>query len=580
LRKPTQLKKCLYLWLAGVIFNSACFSGEPRVVSGPLVVSESWPECTTLQTWTRDVFRLEKVENAPETAQGRAFFQWLRLFSKMATGGMIQAHEGDYGKEEYVLDAHKNLFVYGWGYCDTHSRIAEAAWCEFKRDRAAAERVVVQHANGGYHTLYRLKLDGRYAAFDARYGYFLIEKDAPDARILDWEEVGVDENILKNKGYQNRSQPFFEFFGQEWERALFLQPRFFSSEEEWIRAGKPAECPFSDPKYEMNTLYHDMTFRLPKGSRLERHWDNSARKFYVPAGFESKGEEPFRPSGRFYRVTETMFEGNWPKYDPNFSKCAAYLTTVPTGEGYNQAISGGRTIGQAWGKWEYTPDLRDPLFLATAPMETDFQLAAATSSFRPAKRKGGGQVTFDFYSPYVLVDGVVEGEWMAAAQDQPLVEIRTLRAKPNYDREPEHWSAWEPLTRAAGPFRQELGRPRFNGQQASIHGAYRLQLRFSLQANEKRIAPTALKGLKFSAWFETGIMSIPRIVEGENIIHFKVADATAIRGPIRVTYQYQTPSGAKEHRKVLRSADFRNQQATYRLQAPGLRRCIALVIEY
>jgi hypothetical protein len=62
----------------------------------------------------------------------------------MAAGGMLQAFEGEYGREKYVLDANKNL----------------------------------------------------------------LEKDDPQARILDWEEVGVDENILKNREFQNRSRPF------------------------------------------------------------------------------------------------------------------------------------------------------------------------------------------------------------------------------------------------------------------------------------------------------------------------------------------------------------------------------------
>jgi hypothetical protein len=169
---------CLPLIL---LFSSCLFAAELKVVSGPLVVSESWPESTDLVSWTRDVIRLEKAENASETAQAKAFFKWLRLFSKMATGGMLQAYEGTYGKERYVLDAHKNLFVYGWGYCDTHSRIAEAAWREYKKDPGSAERVCVQHADGGYHTMYRLKLDGRFGAFDARYGYYLVDQDAADA---------------------------------------------------------------------------------------------------------------------------------------------------------------------------------------------------------------------------------------------------------------------------------------------------------------------------------------------------------------------------------------------------------------
>jgi hypothetical protein len=58
-------------------------------IRGPLVVSERWPECTNLRTWTRDVMRLEGLESASEMAQGKAFFHWLRLFNRMPTGGMI-----------------------------------------------------------------------------------------------------------------------------------------------------------------------------------------------------------------------------------------------------------------------------------------------------------------------------------------------------------------------------------------------------------------------------------------------------------------------------------------------------------
>jgi hypothetical protein len=573
-------KNWFWLLLLWMVLGGVSWAKEFRGISGPLVVSENWPECTSLKTWMQDVMRLERLENAPETAQGKAFFQWLRLFNRMATGGMIQAHEGDYGKEQYVLDAHKNLFVYGWGFCDTHSRIAEAAWSEFKHDRNAAQRVITQHEDGGYHTMYRLRLDGRYAAFDARYGYYLVEKDEPGARILDWAEVGVDENILKNQSFQFRSRPFFEFFGREWDRALLLQTRFYNSEEEWIQKGKPVECVFADPKHEMGTLFHDMNFRLPQGSRLERYWDNSARKFYVPAGFESKGEEPFRPSGRFYRVTETMREGNWPKFDPNFAYCAPYLVSVPSREGYNPEVRGGRTIGQAWGKWIYTPDLRDPDLLSNSPIQTDFQLAGSVPFLRPARQTGGGQAIVDFYCPYVMVDGVLEGEWLSTPGDQPGVEIRILHAKPNHEREAEEWSSWQPLGEVPGRFRYELGKPRFNGRDISIHGIYHFQIRLSLKANQERSGPAGLKSLRFTGWFENGIMAIPRIVEGNNTIHFKVADDSAVRGPIQISYRYQTLGGEKEHRQVLRRKDFKNHRALYGFQAPGLIRCNSLIIEY
>ena len=154
MRRFILLLLSLALWAASRNLPAQSYLDAP---SGPLVISERWPQATDLVSWTRDVMRLERLENASETAQAKAFFAWLRLFSRMAVGGMIQPYEGDYGHEIYVTDEQKTLFVYGWGYCDTFSRIAEAAWQEFKHDPRSAERVCVQHADGGYHTMYRLR---------------------------------------------------------------------------------------------------------------------------------------------------------------------------------------------------------------------------------------------------------------------------------------------------------------------------------------------------------------------------------------------------------------------------------------
>lgn len=557
---------------------SAAAIAQP-VITGPLVVSERWPQCTDLATWTRDVMRLEGVENASETIQARAFFRWLRLFNRMATGGMIQAFEGPHGKEEYVLDAHKHLFVYGWGYCDTTSRIAEAAWKQYKQTNEGAERVITQHDDGGYHTMYRLRLDGNWGAFDPRYGYFLIERDAPDARILDWAEVGVDENIRRNKTYKHRSKPFFEFFGPEWKRAFLINECWYPSEERWVAAGRPVECVFGNSQYEMDTPYHDMQFRLPKGTTIERFWDNSARKFYVPASPRAAREEPFQPSGRFYRVTETMLDGNWPKQDPNYEKAKPYLVIVPKGEGYNDQVSGGRTIGQAWGRLTYEPDWAKRETLQILTPESNLAHAAQAPFLRAADNTGGA-ATLDFYSPYILVDGVLEGELLGRA-DEARIEIRAQLPKPRQRDQPDVWSDWEPLHSGGGqPFAVDLGRDRFNGRQVSLHGVYRFQVRVRLSPKAGRMNQVGLKALRLRAHFENGIMSLPQIFAGDNTIHFKVADATAVTGPIQVRYRFQTADGEKAHAQTIRPEDFRGNVASYTLRAPGLTRCNSVEVAY
>lgn len=566
-------------WLVWVLWCTCLAAQEVRVVSGPLVTSDRWPRASDLVTWTRDVMRIEGLEGASETAQGKAFFEWLRLFCRMAVGGMIQAYEGDYNQERYVTDAHKNLFVYGWGYCDTCSRIAEAAWKEYKQDRAAAERVCVQHDDGGFHTMYRLRLDGRYGAFDPRYGYYLVDRDAPDARVLDWAGVGVDENILRNKTYRYRSRPYFEIFGREWERALLIQPAYFESEDAWRKAGAPKEHVFGNSQYRMGTRLHDMSFRLPKGTVIERFWDNSGRKFYVPAGRHTEREFPFLASGRFYRVAERSLEGNWPKYDPNYQKAKPYLARVPVDEGYPPELAGGRTIGQAWGSIRYQPDLRDPQFTQAWLPDSNLTHSTTAPYLRPARPEAGGWAILDFYSPYVLVGGTLAAELAGPAPDVKL-EIRTLRPKLASEGEAEVWSRWQSLPTGAGALGVELGRPRFNGQDVSIHGVYRFQVRLSVEPRAGRTAPPGLNALKVALDFETGIMSIPQIFAGRNTVRFRVQDASLLRGPVRVTYRYATAAGDRVHTKLVLSSDFHANEATYVLDAPGLTWCKSVAVEY
>ena len=106
------ISRSIRLWMAfGVtaFVSPMALNAEAKVVSGPLVVSDNWPECTDLVTWTRDIMRLEKVENTSETAQAQTFFRWLRLFSKMATGGM--AVELEHGAPRFSTQRKRACFA-------------------------------------------------------------------------------------------------------------------------------------------------------------------------------------------------------------------------------------------------------------------------------------------------------------------------------------------------------------------------------------------------------------------------------------------------------------------------------------
>jgi len=565
------------LFLALILLYPCRAGAEVR---GPLVVSERWPECTDMLTWLSDVFRLENVQNASERDRAIAFHNWLRLFNRNCQneGGMAHAFEGAWGEEGFLHDAHKHLFVYGWGYCSTHSLIAEALWQEYMQDSLAADRVIVMHENGGYHTMHRLRMDGRFGAFDARYSYYLLEKDTPEARILDWEDIGDDRNIWANMKYNNRCRPFFEFPQKEFQRALWVKHKpIFESEAAWRAAGTEPEVVFRDRKYKMGTRFHDMRFSLPRGMTIERYWDNSMKKWYIPR----KKKDRFLPEGRFYRVGWSMVGADGEANDPNRPKMKPYLSRVPEGLGYPSHLEGDLSLGQAWGLIRYQPQLARGDLSQVLAQGRGLENHGRAPYVRPAADSGEGEWILEFYSPYIMVDGLVKGELMGTKEDRVSVAFRSQVPKRFDLDEKDRWLDWKVLADKPGEFLATLDRTDAAEGASSLHGAYRFQLRLRFAAAGEA-SGVGLKSLGLAAFFENGIMSIPQIFAGDNTIRFKVDDPDQVEADILVTYGWQDAQGADwSHRmRITPNMFYKDNEACYHLEAPDLVRCNSLVISY
>jgi len=546
-------------------------------VRGPLVVSDRWPETSDGMVWMNDVFRLDGVTNGTQRDKAVSFFNWIRLFNRLCegVGGMAHAYEGAWGREQFVFDINKHLFVYGWGYCSTHSMVAEGLWQEYNRDSLAADRVIVMHDNGGYHTMYRLRMDGRFGAFDARYCYYLLERDAPDSPILDWEAVGKDENVLANLRYKNRCRPFIEYPQHEFERVLWLKNKpLFQSEDAWRAAGAEPEVVFRDRQYRLGTPRHDMNFSLPRGTTVERWWDNRMKKWYVP----KENKDMFLAEGRFYRVGASMTGADGEKNDPNLKYMQPYFTRVPEGLGYPSYLEGDLSLGQAWGKISYDPQLgRGDLDEVRKSGEG---LAAFSSApyIRPAADGGSGEWILEFYSPYILVDGYVAGTLDAGAGDKVELALQSEAARPRGPSQEAEWLPWKTLADKPGKFLVTLDRADAAEGASTFHGAYRYRLRLKLSA-AGAASQVGLSGLRIVTFFETGMMSIPQLFDGDNRVRFKVADAGQIKGDIQVTYLWNGKEGQKSERKLLTpEMFFRDNQALYHIETPGLVRCDGLII--
>jgi len=298
--------------------------------------------------------RIENLEKATETAQGKAFFEWLRLFSRMAAGGMIQAYEGEYGSERYVLDATSSCSS-TVGLLRHDSRIAEAAWKEYKRDPRAAERVVTQHEEAATT---RCTASAWMAS---------MARSIP-ATAITWSSETLLTRAFSTGGnspattISNATAAIAIGAGPSSNRRRRMgtsqpaAPGFFATEKSWRAAGAPREWVFGNSHYQWGRA--STTWTSPFGAEpssnasgiTRRGSSTSPRRSYAPRVPVSR----VRP---VYRVTETSHGGNWPKHDPNHSRAEPYLVTVPRGEGYPEELAGGRTIGQAWGRIRYAPGL-------------------------------------------------------------------------------------------------------------------------------------------------------------------------------------------------------------------------------
>ena len=138
--------------------------------------------------------------------------------------------------------------------------------------------------------------------------------------------------------------------------------------------------------------------------------------------------------------------------------------------------------------------------MIVAPGSTLIHADKALSSARPSRQRRPGN--FDFYSPYVLVDGKLNAELAGLSADDVKLEIRTLKAKAEDESAPDVWSQWQTLHSGPGHTTVELGKPRFNGTDVSIHGVYRLQLRVSVSPAPAARNPAGLNSLRLELYFE------------------------------------------------------------------------------
>ncbi len=145
--------------------------GPDEALVNVSLVNSRWPDCTTLQSVVRDIFRLEGVTEKDGQAKALALWKWFRILVSSTGGGY--AYEGPPGKQRIVYGPHKIFAVYGHHQCDGVSWAMAPMW------RAAGYMAFDAATHG--HTTVAL----RYRDADGIYRYHAFD---PQRRIYWWDD--------------------------------------------------------------------------------------------------------------------------------------------------------------------------------------------------------------------------------------------------------------------------------------------------------------------------------------------------------------------------------------------------------
>ena len=148
------------------IYDTRVFAADAAV--NVSLVNARWPDCTTLESAVRDIFRIEGVADKSDHDKAQALWKWFRILVSSTGGGYV--YEGPAGaRDAIVYDPAKIFAVYGHHQCDGLSWAMAPLW------RAAGYMAFDECTHG--HTTAALRYrdaDGvaRYHSFDPQGRFF------------------------------------------------------------------------------------------------------------------------------------------------------------------------------------------------------------------------------------------------------------------------------------------------------------------------------------------------------------------------------------------------------------------------
>jgi len=475
---------------------------------GVWVSSSRWPDAHDLAAWARDIFRLEAARS-PQ-AKAMALYQWTLIC--MGRNGPAP-HEGERGRESYLMDTLKYLAVYGGHYCDGLARLMVNAWQASGSGRG--RKVVICRLG---HTVAELRYrdaDGRtrWHAFDPQHGWQVFSRDG--GHLAGIAEIDADPELLLSPA--NPPRPWFY--------AKSRHDRYRSRADS---TRNPAYGRSPAPR-------HRMVVNLRRGERWTRRW--APGRPYWPYVL---GPEP-RPITHVW-VEQDLLGG---RLADGFlgEHLEPYLYRTPRGTWLlhpGERTRRCRMPGSV--EFRYRVPLAGGGFREGAAsaegLASEPRRSAGSALVHPARPDEVGQLVYEVRTPYVITDA-----WIEAVARTGTDALDVLGFYVSTDGGSSWRQVWGNMFARQGRpdgrarrVRASFGAEAHRAGEFSAVGRYGYQLRVDFLAR-RAVGQVGLDELTIGTDGQCGMMALPALRPGANRVTVSVERPP--QGSRRLQLEYQ-----------------------------------------
>lgn len=485
------------------------------IVDAPRITCDRWPSCYDASSWIHDVWRIENAKT--DEQKTLALYKWVRL----------QLHWGDpcfdgtRGHVQPECDAIKkiNIFPYGEAvdFAITCAALAQAGGLK------AMEAHLPTHDQ---LDVFYADADGqqRWHRLDPLWGIVVYDRSA--SHIATWEEIKADPDLALNP-----TKTVLPWADRQADRQRFAEE---------------AACP---PKRGLRPSTYTMDKSLCAGENYLLSWQ------HVP-GLAFRNANP--------DSLDLMTSWGSPRFayaNGDFDRLSyGHELLLPHAGRFYDDIQ----VRQSHGVLLFRPLVNDRFADSLYRPAVNIALGGEGRTLRPAQAGKPAELVYLVQTPYVIVDSQLAGSFLLTEDGRARVSIALANWRQHeatldqaIPDKPQWKVVWDS---GVGPGRRTM---RLLENELQMRGEYKFLVKVELLPG-KQAASAEVSSMAFTARFQEGVMALPRLLPGKNVIRL-AAGRVKPGYQLRVTYTWDDVEG--NGHSVTRTAD--HLPFEFEIKVPG-----------